>query len=209
MPQPSSISVYKCWTNPKSKSLWNVIFRSLRMKSSAKIILPSLEIVTSEMQESVSCKKWEPFKLIKWLAMPVSWKSGYRRVYRIGKRIKLSKRPEREETSNLSTKKLKSTTNWHLPKLMKLLKRSTMGSLSLRRLLKTTMASALRWRRKMPRELCRRAYRMARVHPWEHLIKARGLLQWLARPTQWCLTPSPKASRRQLSPSTLTVPLWL
>jgi hypothetical protein len=76
--------------------------------------------------------------------MPVSWKSGYRRVYRIGKRIKLSKRPEREETSNLSTKKLKSTTNWHLPKLMKLLKRSTMGSLSLRRLLKTTMASALR-----------------------------------------------------------------
>ena len=45
--------------------------------------------------------------------MLVSWKSGYRREFKTGKRIKPSKRPERGESLNLSTKKLKCTTNWH------------------------------------------------------------------------------------------------
>lgn len=165
MRRPSFTSVCRCSTSPKSKSSWSVTFRSSRTKRCAKMLLPSMEIVRSVMQESVNFKNLEPFKLIRSLAMPASWRSGYRRVCRIGKRTKLLRRPERGESLNLSTKKLKSTISWHLPRLTRRRKRSMMESHSSRKLLKTTTASAQRSRRKMPRELSLRAFKMVKVHP--------------------------------------------
>lgn len=164
MRPPSSTNVCRCSTSLRSKSSWSDTSRSLRTKRCAKMRLLSMEIVRSARQESVNFRNLELFKLTRLLAMPVSWRSGYKKVCRIGKRTKHSRRPERGESSNLSTKKLKSTINWHLQRLTKHQKKLMMGFRSLRKPLKITTASAQRSRRKMLRELSRKAFKMAKVH---------------------------------------------
>jgi hypothetical protein len=81
--------------------------------------LLKLVIVKSAKQEKDSCRSLEPPRLIRSLATLALWKSGYRREFRIGRKIRHSRRTERGETLSLSTKKLKSTTILHLQRSMR------------------------------------------------------------------------------------------
>jgi len=84
-----------------------------------------------------------------------------------------------------------------------------MASPSLRRHSRLTMVSVQRSRRKMPRELSHKPFKMDKALLWGRPTKVRGLLQWLAKLTLWCQIRTLRVLEQQLSPLTLTALLLL
>lgn len=159
MPPLSSISDSRCSTNHRSKSSWRDTSRSSRMRKSVKTWSPTKVTKRNVRQERESSLSCVPHKLTRLQETQGSWKNGYKRVCKTGRRITLSRRTGREETLSLSIRKLKSITNLHSPRLKRLQKRSRTGYSSSKGHLRHNTVSVLESKKKMLRELSLKAFK--------------------------------------------------